>query len=356
MKARSYKCRAKKKRTFRGNQHSKEKAMLDVSLDASQSSVETSSDHQVATCSSSSVKKLKRSHEAAFSDRSTESSASSNETTGYIFMDVSILISMFAVCSNCPECSSTLSIVNDLSKRKGLACCVYIHCEGCGWYQKFYSSHQFDRPNKNGPKPYDINVRSVVAFREIGKGYESIKKFCGLMNTPPPMSKSTFITINDNIADSYMNAAEKSMKDAAIELKELNNTPVDNLLDIDVSGDGAWSKRGFASLNGFVTLVAKETGKCLDFRVLTKKCKACTHWERRKGTVAYDDFKANHKCPLNHKGSSGSMESKGLVECFMSSVNTRGIRYKRYIGDGDSSTYGDIVKANPYSDLVIEKG
>ena len=45
-----------------------------------------------------------------------------------------------------------------------------------------------------------------------------------------------------------------------------------NILDITVSGDGSWQKRGHSSLNDVVTLVASDTGKYVDYRVLSKHC------------------------------------------------------------------------------------
>ena len=39
----------------------------------------------------------------------------------------------------------------------------------------------------------------------------------------------------------------------------------------------------------------------------------------------------------------------------MYSAETRKLRYTHYIGDGDSNTYLDIVKNNPYPGTVVEK-
>ena len=44
------------------------------------------------------------------------------------------------------------------------------------------------------------------------------------------------------------------------------------LLDIVVLCDGIWKRRGFASLNGIVTVISVDTGKVIDFEVLHKKC------------------------------------------------------------------------------------
>ena len=60
--------------------------------------------------------------------------------------------------------------------------------------------------------------------------------------------------------------------------------------DIAVSCDGTWQKRGLSPLLGAVTVISVDTGKCLDYKVMSKKCRLCTLWESRKGTDAYEKF------------------------------------------------------------------
>ena len=126
---------------------------------------------------------------------------------------------------------------------------------------------------------------------------------------------------------------------------------------ITVSGDGSWRKRSFSSLNGLATLIASDSRKCVDYRVLTKSCSSCSSWELRKDTEPelYENILESLKCLINHTGSAGSMESAGLVDCFMSSSETRKLRYTHYIGDRDSKTYLDVVKNDPYPGTVVEK-
>ena len=45
-------------------------------------------------------------------------------------------------------------------------------------------------------------------------------------------------------------------------------------------------KRGHSSLNGVITFIASDSGKCIDNRVLSKICNACTPWESRKDSDA----------------------------------------------------------------------
>ena len=83
-----------------------------------------------------------------------------------------------------------------------------------------------------------------------------------------------------------------------------------------------------------------------------QKCSLCTLWERRKGSDAYEKFinviRDSHECSINHDGSAGSMEAKGVVECFSTSVEKYILQSTEYLGDGDSKSYKEVCEADPY--------
>ena len=83
-------------------------------------------------------------------------------------------------------------------------------------------------------------------------------------------------------------------------------------------------KRTF--LNGVVTLVASGTRKCVDYRVPSKHCASCKSWETKKN-MQPDAYEECHNCSINHTGSPGGMEVAGLVDCFKSSIQNRGLIY-----------------------------
>lgn len=74
-------------------------------------------------------------------------------------------------------------------------------------------------------------------------------------------------------------------------------------------------------------------------------------------TEEYNHWLEDHKenCSANHKGSSGKMEVDVVVEMFRRSLSTFAVRYKNYIGDGDSKTYSGILKAEPYGNIEVGK-
>lgn len=151
----------------------------------------------------------------------------------------------------------------------------------------------------------------------------------------------------------YKDVAEKGMSRAASEAAPVGNdddTP--GIKQLRVSIDGSWQKRGHVSKNGVVTAVSGD--KCVDVEVLTKHCNGCKMWNSKKGTPAYQCWLLDHECEINHSASSGSMESVGAVIMFKRSIEKNNCIYKEYLGDGDTSSFIDVTKANIYKDHNIE--
>ena len=155
--------------------------------------------------------------------------------------------------------------------------------------------------------------------------------------------------MNKEVAASYPKVAKECLLEAANELHPGDPTL---LCNVGVSCDGTWQKRGFSSLLGAVTVISIDAGKCLDYKVLSKKCLLCTSWESRKNTDDYKRFinviRDSHTCSINHDGPAGSMEVKGILECFASSVQKYKLRYTEYIGDEDSKSNKRIREEDPY--------
>ena len=104
-------------------------------------------------------------------------------------------------------------------------------------------------------------------------------------------------------------------------------------------------------LNGIVTAVVEE--KCVDYKAFSKHCSGCTMWDSKKGSLQYDRWAAEHVCHINHQKSSGLMESAGAIEMFQRSVEKNNLIYHEYLGDGDTSSFKDVVSANPYEEYLI---
>lgn len=120
-----------------------------------------------------------------------------------------------------------------------------------------------------------------------------------------------------------------------------------------MSGVIRWflQRRGHASLNGLVTTVSN--GKCIDVECMTKFCRGCAMWRKKKNTDAYKTWKATHVCSINHTKSSGAMEGVGTVKMFSRSITKNNLIYEEYLGDGDTSSFKEVVDSNPYKEESI---
>ena len=135
-----------------------------------------------------------------------------------------------------------------------------------------------------------------------------------------------------------------------------NGKEAEEVTECALSLDGTWQRRGHGSHHGAVTAILMETGKCVDAEVLSNICKGCSYWEKKdKTSLDYHSWKAKHVCKVNHHGSAAAMEPCGVVRIFQRSEVVRGLRYTKYLGDGDSSSFKKVVESDPYNGKTIEK-
>lgn len=207
-------------------------------------------------------------------------------------------------------------------------------------------------------KTYEINRRIVLIFRLLGSGFNGLNLFCSLMDMTKNFNTHLYYTACTNIAFSAECLSKFLFQKAGREENEQNVKNGFPEGELSVSGDGSWAKRGFTSLIGICTLIGKYTGKILDCFVSSKTCKSC---EVNKKSMKPEEFliwkESEHAddCSVNYTGSSGGMEVQGVLEMFRRSENLHQSKYARYIGDGDSKTFPNLLDAKPYGDFAIEK-
>ena len=123
--------------------------------------------------------------------------------------------------------------------------------------------------------------------------------------------------------------------------------------DIAVTYDGTWMRRGFSSLHGAFLAISWDTGKVLDYEVLSRYCQQCTSFKRKLGRheIGMEEYRTkidSHECAANVTCSAPAMESKAAAAIWSRSAESRGVRYTTFIGDGDSKSYKSVCDASPY--------
>ena len=150
-------------------------------------------------------------------------------------------------------------------------------------------------------------------MRTIGQGASSAKRFCGIMNMPPPPKPNAYDKHNKALLRAAKSVADETMIRAGEEIHHIKDANNDDISQCGVSCDGTWQRRGYSSMNGCVTALSMDTGKCLDAEVLSKVCRECQRHASHEETEEERVWQADHagKCKANYTGSSPAMETVG---------------------------------------------
>ncbi|GFX51909.1 uncharacterized protein TNCV_3063261 [Trichonephila clavipes] len=103
-------------------------------------------------------------------------------------------------------------------------------------------------------------------------------------------------------------------------------TRIESSHDIDVALYGSWQKRGYQSLSGILTATSVDTEKVVDFEAFSKHCRCKT---------TFDSSDHEPSCTASDSATSGGMEVKSIMTIFERSEAHFGVRYTKYLGDGD---------------------
>lgn len=250
---------------------------------------------------------------------------------GYRLFDVNLLITFMQQNLSCKSCGDNIVVTE--SSLFGLSSKFEVTCQCSA--KSFRSCTMLGR-RKNIP---EINRRFTYAMRMLGQGRAGMETFCCGMDLPPPIAQKSYTSTVNKIVKATSETAEKSMKKAAQTEAILSNSS----LSVTVSGDGTWKTRGHTSLTGVCTIIGAESGKVIETEVMSSYCKMC------------ESSEAHDSCNRNHFGSAGKMEVDGMIRIFSRSEKTRGIKFVKYIGDGDTKTFHSVCDAKPYGDIAIEK-
>ena len=277
----------------------------------------------------------------------------------YLFVQHSCLQSLVGQLL-CPSCKrpGVTAFVPDTAMQ-GFAAKYTLSCQNCK--DSIDESFLCGRAgNSSANVPFEINTRAMLAFRRIGCGFSQIKTWCGVMNMPYNISHDTYSNHVEKIHQASIATFEEITKDSlkAIQsaYKDPGELPDENgILDISVSFDGSWQRRGHASHNGVAAAIDLLTGLPIDYEVLSNFCLKCKIAEDKPPNQQWQEKHADN-CPKNFSGSSNAMEAECARRLWRRSVEKNHLRYTTMLCDGDSKSYDAVVADSPYGAAVrIEK-
>ena len=235
------------------------------------------------------------------------------------------------------KCNGSVVLKGEV--REGLASIISTRCSTCSHTITLMTSDKVKGPR--GYSSWECNLAAVWGQMMTGGGHSRLKETMSVLGVPV-MTKSTFIQSERSTGEWWHKELEQLMLEAGREEKQLaeeRGDYHDGVPAITVIVDGGWSKRShkhsYNTKSGVAIIIGKETRKLLHIGVRNKYCAACTQCIPKE----------KHACYKNWDASSSQMETDIIVQGFCESVRVHGVRYIRFIGDGDSSVYSTLIQS-----------
>ena len=261
----------------------------------------------------------------------------------------------------CPDCKQPgLSFEIDKGKVSGFSAKAAIMCKICESPAKENYLCERVGGSKSPNEPFDINIRATLAFRGIGCGYSAMRDWASVMDMPYSISRDSHTRAHHKIEEASkatFNEMVKQSRDAIGQAyDEIGVYPDGNgILNIGVSFDGSWQKRGYSSHNGMGSVIDLLTGLPIDYEVLSNFCFKCKAAEEKEIDPVWKQ-KHSDNCPKNFDGSAGAMEVACAERLWSRSVEHHKLRYTAMLCDGDSKAFDAVTKLAVYgADAKIEK-
>ncbi|GFY36686.1 uncharacterized protein TNCV_2566491 [Trichonephila clavipes] len=258
-----------------------------------------------------------------------------SESNEYHFINNSMWTSLLqnVPCSDCNQFSLNILTHNSY----GFSTKMELVCEKC---KKSYG-HALTSQREKPCRKFDINTKLTSAFLAIGRGHAALETFSAILGTPC-RDRKTFSKCLENLCNKNETAKVEMLRISREHVRQTNlyshpDLGRNNIIDITVSYDGTWHKRGHTSLYGIGIVIDIMTSLVVDFKVLSKYCHECSMAAKDMGEASpeFQIWKSGHseKCQKNFDGSSGSMEMHAAYILWNRSISDCAMRYTTVLCD-----------------------
>lgn len=230
--------------------------------------------------------------------------------TSYILVDVKQLTGLVGLF-HCPGCMTENSLLMETKHIRGYANTFQISCSVCNYNTKFDTSARLAQANNGKAPPFDINRRMVYTFNAMGKGPRALETFSMHMNMKSMQTK-TYRSHKKALLVAATKIVTRNLELARCEVRKANSSFPDPEIgpsapiDLTVSYDGSWHKRGFTSKYGVGCCIDMTTGLVIDFEVLSKYCRSCEIMKTKlkDKPIELENWMKKHKpnCEQNYHG------------------------------------------------------
>ena len=203
-----------------------------------------------------------------------------------------------------------------------------------------------------------LNDAAILGMCMAGLGHRALDELSACIGMLPPLTAPAWSLHNKKLVTISAQVAKECCLEASRQLHIKMNKPVDQVIDVSVTVDGTWQKRGRTSLFGVVVVMSWLTGQVLAIEELPKHCQEC----KIKKVLdmeedEYEQWYEGHEdvCDNNYEGSSNAMELEGVERIWKRSMAELKLRFTTFIGDEDSEAFANLVAIKLYGDVELVK-
>ena len=175
----------------------------------------------------------------------------------YWIVDINNIVNALQNVCVCIKCHDNLELVELVNFRAGLGTKFSLRCLNlnCDIEESFYSTDKTNRV-------YDVNKKSVLASRVIGKGSTGLLKLCSVLGLSSPVAKSRFTEHLKVFEEKAFMLHDENLKKAAsrardLTIREQNLAHSAEIVGIPTSFDGTWFFGGWTPSRDVVTAIAE---------------------------------------------------------------------------------------------------
>ncbi|CAN7988270.1 unnamed protein product [Ixodes hexagonus] len=194
-----------------------------------------------------------RKFEAMLPNPTPASATSQGEKFCLVQIDV---LSNLLCCTVCKHCSGTGLTVQEGTKL-GLAAKLEVVCPHCGILASSWTS-----PRQQDSRAFEVNIRSIMAIKQIGKGQTALNDFWAAMNiSHRGLYHKTFQEhLKKTFREPEALSMDKFYAESAVAVKTACQKMDPGFCkDITVVYDGTWHKRGHTSHIGVGSVIEYHT-------------------------------------------------------------------------------------------------
>ena len=87
--------------------------------------------------------------------------------------------------------------------------------------------------------------------------------------------EDALLQVHNTVVQVELEKNRREARKLAMKEEEISEEDDDTIVNIPISFDGTWSKRGYTANHGISFVISAATGKVLDYEVISKVCNAC---------------------------------------------------------------------------------